>query len=119
MQKINRRTALAATGASALALALAACGGSSTGSSTSAAADKLQAIKDAGKIRVGFEGTFAPWNYHNEVGELVGMEKEIADLIAADLGVESADLVVLQICRLVGVTLIFPQIFNLIVTVLT
>lgn len=40
-------------------------------------------------------------------------------LIAADLGVESADLVVLQICRLVGVTLIFPQIFNLIVTVLT
>ena len=39
--------------------------------------------------------------------------------VAADLGVESADLVVLQICRLVGVTLIFPQIFNLIVTVLT
>ncbi len=90
MQKINRRTALAATGASALALALAACGGSSsTGSSTSAAADKLQAIKDSGKIRVGFEGTFAPWNYHNEAGELVGMEKEIADLIAADLGVKA------------------------------
>lgn len=35
-------------------------------------------------------------------------------LIAADLGVESANLVVLQICRLVGVTLLFPQIFNLI-----
>lgn len=40
-------------------------------------------------------------------------------LIAADLGVESTDLVVLQICRLVGVMLIFPQIFNLIMTVLT
>lgn len=40
-------------------------------------------------------------------------------LIAADLGVESTDLVVLQICRLVGVMLIFPQIFNVIVTVLT
>lgn len=40
-------------------------------------------------------------------------------LIAADLGVESTDLVVLQICRLVGVMLIFPQIFHLIVTVLT
>ena len=39
-------------------------------------------------------------------------------LIAADLGVESADLVVLQICRLVGVTLVFPQIFNVVVTVL-
>ena len=37
-------------------------------------------------------------------------------LIAADLGVESADLVILQISRLVGVTLLFPQLFHLIVT---
>ncbi|ORC16071.1 MULTISPECIES: transporter substrate-binding domain-containing protein [Rothia] len=86
MQNITRRTALSAAGVSALALVLAACGSSDTGSSNSAA-DKLQAIKDAGKIRIGFEGTFAPWNYHNEAGELVGMEKEIGDLIAADLGV--------------------------------
>lgn len=35
-------------------------------------------------------------------------------LIAADLGVESTDLVVLQICRLVGVMLIYPQIFYII-----
>lgn len=40
-------------------------------------------------------------------------------LIAADLGVESTDLVVLQICRLVGVMLIFPQIFHIIINVLT
>lgn len=40
-------------------------------------------------------------------------------LIAADLGVESTDLVVLQICRLVGVMLIFPQIFHVIINVLT
>lgn len=40
-------------------------------------------------------------------------------LIAADLGVESTDLVVLQICRLVGVMLLFPQIFHLIIVVLT
>lgn len=40
-------------------------------------------------------------------------------LIAADLGVESADLVVLQICRLVGVNLMFPHIFNLIVRLFT
>lgn len=39
-------------------------------------------------------------------------------LIAADLGVESANLVVIQICRLVGVMLFFPQIFNLIVLLL-
>ena len=39
-------------------------------------------------------------------------------LIAADLGVERANLVVLQICRLVGVSLLFPQLFNLIVILL-
>lgn len=38
-------------------------------------------------------------------------------LIAADLGVESTDLVVLQICRLIGVTLLFPQIFGPIVSI--
>lgn len=85
---ISRRTMFSLTGAGALTLALAACGGSSSTESSSAA-DRLQAIKDAGKIRVGFEGTFAPWNYHAENGDLVGMEKEIADLIAADLGVEA------------------------------
>ena len=40
-------------------------------------------------------------------------------LIAADLGVESTNLVVLQICRLVGVMLIFPQIFYLVVIFLS
>ena len=35
-------------------------------------------------------------------------------LIAADLGVHSTNLVVLQICRLLGVVIIFPQIFALI-----
>lgn len=90
MNPVTRRTALSLTGASALALALAACGSSNNSTSQGvAAADKLQAIKDAGTIRIGFEGTFAPWNYHNESGELVGMEKEIADLIAADLGVKA------------------------------
>lgn len=38
-------------------------------------------------------------------------------LIAADLGVESANLVVLRLCRLVGVTVLFPNIFQLVVTV--
>jgi len=32
-------------------------------------------------------------------------------LIAADLGVHSTNLVVLQICRLLGVTVLFPQVF--------
>ena len=35
-------------------------------------------------------------------------------LIAADMGVDDPNLTVLQICRLVGVTLFFPQVFTLI-----
>jgi hypothetical protein len=38
-------------------------------------------------------------------------------LIAADLGVNSTNLVVLQICRLLGVVVIFPQIFAVLVQI--
>lgn len=38
-------------------------------------------------------------------------------LIAADLGVHSTNLVVLQICRLLGVTVLFPQIFAVLVRI--
>ncbi|GGH64672.1 transporter substrate-binding domain-containing protein [Rothia aerolata] len=84
---MTRRSAFALTGALSLAGVLAAC---SPSSSSSSSEDKLQAIKDAGTIRIGMEGTFRPWGYHDEkTNELVGMEKEIGDLIAADLGVEA------------------------------
>ncbi|MFW0181509.1 transporter substrate-binding domain-containing protein [Rothia sp. P5766] len=88
MKALTRRSALSLTGASLVTLALSACGSSSQASSTDAG-DKLQAIKDSGTLRVGLEGTYAPWNYHNESGQLVGMEKDLADLIAADLGVKA------------------------------
>lgn len=39
-------------------------------------------------------------------------------LISADMGIESPDLIVLHICRLVSVTLIFPHIFNFLVHIL-
>lgn len=84
---MNRRNALGLLGALSLAGTLAACGGSSSSSSTST--NRLASIKDAGKIRIGMEGTFRPWGYHDASGALVGMEKEIGDLIATDLGVEA------------------------------
>ena len=64
---VSRRSALALTGAVSLAGLLAACSSSSTSQST----DVLQKIKDAGKIRIGMEGTFKPWGYHNEKGCLL------------------------------------------------
>ena len=39
-------------------------------------------------------------------------------LIAADLGVESANLAVLQVCRFIGVVLFYPQIFRLLLWLL-
>ena len=82
---INRRTVLAGTAFTGLAALLAACG--SNGGSTASSTNKLEAIKSAGKIRVGLEGTYRPFSFHDSNGTLVGFEKEIVDLIAKDLGV--------------------------------
>ena len=82
---INRRTVLAGTAFTGLAALLAACG--SNGGSTASSTNKLEAIKSAGKIRVGLEGTYRPFSFHESNGTLVGFEKEIADLVAKDLGV--------------------------------
>ena len=81
---INRRTVLASAGLTSLAAVLAACSGG-----TNAAGTKLDSIKNAGKIRIGMEGTFRPFGYHDNSGQLVGFEKEIGDLIARDLGVSA------------------------------
>ncbi len=82
---INRRTILASTALTGLAAVLAACGSSPT--SSPSGTNKLEAIKAAGKIRVGLEGTYRPFSFHDASGNLVGFEKEIIDLIAQDLGV--------------------------------
>ena len=75
---INRRTVLAGSAFTGLAALLAACGSSS--SSTASSTNKLEAIKSAGKIRVGLEGTYRPFSFHDSNGALVGFEKEIIDL---------------------------------------
>ena len=79
---ITRRTALAGAGALSITALLAACS-----SDSSSAANKLEEIKKAGKIRIGMEGTYRPFGFHQADGTLAGFEKELGDLIAADLGV--------------------------------
>ena len=79
---INRRTVLAGSAFTSLAALLAACG-SNSGSAASST-NKLEAIKSAGKIRVGLEGTYRPFSFHESNGTLVGFEKEIIDLVAKD-----------------------------------
>lgn len=50
--------------------------------------DLLATVKEKGVITVAMEGTWAPWTYHDESGELVGFDVEVAKAIAAKLGVE-------------------------------
>jgi len=49
----------------------------------------LDAIKAAGVIKIGTEGTYAPFTFHDTSGKLVGFDVEIGQEIAKRLGVEA------------------------------
>jgi len=54
-----------------------------------AAGDDLAAIQKAGVIRIGTEGTYAPFSYHEAAGnKLIGFDVDIGRAIAAKLGVK-------------------------------
>ena len=50
--------------------------------------DLLGKIKDEGKLIVGTEGTYAPFTFHDDSGELTGFDVEISREVAKRLGVE-------------------------------
>ncbi|MFP3741204.1 transporter substrate-binding domain-containing protein, partial [Burkholderia sp. SIMBA_019] len=52
------------------------------------AADELAQVKSSGVFRVGIEGTYAPFTYHDETGKLTGFDVDIASAIAQRLGVK-------------------------------
>ncbi|WP_108460893.1 amino acid ABC transporter substrate-binding protein [Devosia naphthalenivorans] len=49
----------------------------------------LDQIKEAGALRIGTEGTYAPFTFHDDTGALVGFDVEIGREIAERLGVEA------------------------------
>ena len=68
---------------------LAACsseGGSGASDGGGSGEDVLARIQESGTVRIGLEGTYRPYAFHDGSGELVGFEKEIADRIAEGLG---------------------------------
>ena len=55
-----------------------------------AAGDDLAAIQKAGTIRIGTEGTYAPFSFHQASdNQLVGFDVEIGRAVAAKLGVKA------------------------------
>lgn len=88
----TRRLALAAGGAG-IAAFVAACSsddGSGSGGALDGGSgdgeDILARIQESGTIRIGLEGTYRPYAFHDDTGELVGFEKDIADAISESLG---------------------------------
>lgn len=53
------------------------------------AQDDLSAIKAAGVIKIGTEGTYAPYTYHDKSGKLVGFDVDIGHAVAEKLGVKA------------------------------
>lgn len=49
----------------------------------------LDQIKTAGALRIGTEGTYAPFTFHDDTGALVGFDVEIGRALAEQLGVEA------------------------------
>lgn len=82
-----------------LSLVFAGCGNSkqaassteaqsSISSATTGTENLLDKIKADGKIRVGTEGTYAPFTFHDNTGKLTGFDVEIAEEVAKRLGVK-------------------------------
>ena len=53
------------------------------------AGENLAAIKQAGVLKIGTEGTYAPFTFHDAGGKLVGFDVEIGEAVAAKLGVKA------------------------------
>ncbi|UII57811.1 amino acid ABC transporter substrate-binding protein [Cytobacillus spongiae] len=51
--------------------------------------DLLSKVKEEGKLLIGTEGTYPPFTFHDDKGELTGFDVEIAREIAKRLGVEA------------------------------
>ena len=103
MKKITRRSFLAAAGLSVAALALTACGGSSStassaaassvASSAAASSEAASAAADfttveAGKLTMATNATFPPYEMTTDNGTVEGIDVDTAQAIADKLGLE-------------------------------
>jgi cystine transport system substrate-binding protein len=52
------------------------------------AGENLNAIKTSGVLKIGTEGTYPPFTYHDDSGKLVGFDVEIGEAVAEKLGVK-------------------------------
>jgi cystine transport system substrate-binding protein len=60
-------------------------------SAAGSAAEKssLDKIKESGTLKIGTEGTYPPYTYHDKSNKLVGYDVEVGEAIAKELGVKA------------------------------
>ncbi|MCF2706549.1 transporter substrate-binding domain-containing protein [Arcanobacterium haemolyticum] len=80
----------------ALTLALGACGAGNSASHTDAAPSSTESVSaeearanllEEGVLRIGTEGTYAPFTFHDSEGKLTGYDIDIIEAVADKLGV--------------------------------
>ena len=82
MKKNMKKIIIAVFAVAVILLTMSAC---SNGSQKRT----LDEIKKSGKLVIGMEGNWSPWTYHDDSGELTGLEVDIANVIADGLGVKA------------------------------
>jgi len=75
--------------AAALCAGLLAACGQKEDNAAPEGGDLLAEILERGELIVAMEGNWSPWTYHDESGELVGYDVEVAQGIAERLGVKA------------------------------
>jgi cystine transport system substrate-binding protein len=91
---MKKRIALSLISMVSLAV-LTACGtganGTNNAGDTSAAqgGNLLEQIKQRGSIKIGTEGTYAPFSFHDSQNQLTGFDVELARAVAQQLGVKA------------------------------
>ena len=88
---MKKRILLVTTIMVMLVLALGGCSASiqAPKEENKVAANLLEKIKSEGIIKIGTEGTYAPFTFHDENGKLTGFDIEIAEEVAKRLGVKA------------------------------
>ncbi|MBM7599397.1 cystine transport system substrate-binding protein [Virgibacillus halotolerans] len=70
-----------------LLIAVSACGDNKASGSDKG--NSLTKIKESGELRVGFEGTYPPFNFIDDNDEYTGFDVDIANELAERIGVET------------------------------
>lgn len=81
---LSRRGFLGLFGAAGLTLSLAACGNSSSSAASGSSASSASA-SGVTKITIGTEGTYAPYTYLDDDGNLTGFDVEVARAVGEKL----------------------------------